>query len=95
MIVPLLLGGVIGLLSFARVMSHLLKRYHDPMLALLTGFVVGSLRKVWPYTEADGLSPAWPWLSTGPNPWSLALLIVGGIAAVLLLDRAGKLRRRT
>ena len=94
-IVPLLLGGVIGLLSFARVMSHLLKRYHDPMLALLTGFVVGSLRKVWPYTEADGLSPAWPWLSTGPNPWGLALLIVGGIAAVLLLDRAGKLRRRT
>lgn len=91
-IVPLLLGGVIGILSFARVMSHLLKRYHDPMLALLTGFVIGSLRKVWPYTEADGVTATWPWLATGPNPWGLALLVVAGLFAVLALDRAGKLR---
>lgn len=91
-ILPLMLGGVIGILTFARLMSHLLRRYHDPMLALLTGFVVGSLRKVWPYTQADGLSPAWPWLAGGPNPWVLALLIVAGLFAVLLLDRAGKRR---
>lgn len=89
-IIPLLLGGVIGILSFARVMSYLLKRYHDPMLALLTGFVIGSLRKVWPYVEADGLTAAWPWTAVGPAPWGLALLIVAGVIAVLTLDRAGK-----
>jgi len=93
-IVPLMLGGVLGILSFARVMSYLLKRYHDPMLALLTGFVVGSLRKVWPYTQADGVSPAWPWLSVGPEPLVLAALMVAGVVAVLLLDRAGKRRAR-
>ncbi len=92
-LVPLLLGGVIGLLSFARAMSFLLKRYHDPLLALLTGFVVGSLRKVWPYTEADGVTATWPWLAVGPNPWGLASLMVVGVVAVLVLDRAGKLRR--
>ncbi len=91
-IVPLVLGGVIGLLSFARLLSYMLKRYHDPMMALLTGFVIGSLRKVWPFTEADGVTATWPWLAAGPNPWGLALLIVAGIAAVLLLDRAGKRR---
>lgn len=89
-IVPLLLGGVIGILSFARVMSYLLKRYHDPMLALLTGFVIGSLRKVWPFVEADGVTAAWPWTAVGPAPWGLALLIVAGVLAVLTLDRAGK-----
>jgi len=89
-IVPLLLGGVFGILSFARVMSYLLKRYHDPMLALLTGFVIGSLRKVWPFVEADGVTAAWPWTAVGPAPWGLALLIVAGVLAVLTLDRAGK-----
>lgn len=89
-IVPLLLGGVIGILSFARVMSYLLKRYHGPMLALLTGFVIGSLRKVWPFVEADGVTAAWPWTAVGPAPWGLALLIVAGVLAVLTLDRAGK-----
>ncbi len=92
-IAPLMLGGVIGILSFARMMSYLLKRYHDPLLALLTGFILGSLRKVWPYTAADGVTGTWPWLATGPNPWGLALLIVGGVAAVLLLERAGRSRR--
>lgn len=89
-IVPLLLGGVIGILSFARVMSYLLKRYHGPMLALLTGFVIGSLRKVWPFVEADGVTAAWPWTAVGTAPWGLALLIVAGVLAVLTLDRAGK-----
>lgn len=94
-LVPLFIGGVAGILSFARVMSMLLKRFHDPMLALLTGFVLGSLRKVWPYTEADQVTATWPWQAVGPNPWSLAGLILVGFVAVLLLDRAGKLRKAT
>lgn len=92
---PLLLGGVIGILSFAKVMSYLLRRYPDALLALLTGFILGSLRKVWPYTAADGVSAAWPWAATGPNAWGLALLIAAGVAAVLALELAGKLRRDT
>lgn len=45
------IGAFIGLVSFAQVLSWLFKRYHNPTVALLTGFMLGSLRKVWPWKE--------------------------------------------
>lgn len=42
-------GAVVGLLSFARVISWLFKKYHDHTIAILTGFMIGSLNKVWPW----------------------------------------------
>jgi putative membrane protein len=46
----LFMGGcVVGLLSFARVLSYLFKHYKNTTIALLTGFMVGSLNKVWPW----------------------------------------------
>ena len=45
------LGCLTGLLSFARVVSWLLKNYHDLAIALLSGFMIGSLNKVWPWKE--------------------------------------------
>lgn len=45
------IGAVIGLVSFAQVLSWLFKRYHDATVALLTGLMIGSLRKVWPWKE--------------------------------------------
>lgn len=45
------IGAVIGLVSFAQVLSWLFKRYHDLTVALLTGLMVGSLRKIWPWKE--------------------------------------------
>lgn len=92
---PLALGGVLGVILFARLLSYLLRRFHDPMMALLTGFVIGSLRKVWPYLQADGFSPAWPWTASGPDGWWLGALVVAGLLAVLLLERAGRLKATT
>ena len=46
------LGAVVGLLSFSRLISWLLRRYHDSTLALLAGFMLGSLNKVWPWKQA-------------------------------------------
>ncbi|MCF7982726.1 MAG: DUF368 domain-containing protein, partial [Pseudomonadales bacterium] len=46
------LGCVAGLLSFTHLLSWLLHRYHGMMLALLTGFMLGSLNKVWPWKQA-------------------------------------------
>lgn len=43
------LGCIFGLLSFVRVMSWLFSNYHNPTLALLTGFMLGSLAKIWPW----------------------------------------------
>ena len=45
------LGAVIGLVSLAQVLGWLFKRYHDLTVAVLTGFMLGSLRKIWPWKE--------------------------------------------
>jgi putative membrane protein len=45
------IGCVIGLLSFSRVLSFLLKRFESITLAALTGFMIGSLNKIWPWKE--------------------------------------------
>jgi putative membrane protein len=45
------LGCVTGLLSFSRLLSWILKNYRLPALALLGGFMLGSLNKVWPWKE--------------------------------------------
>ena len=42
-------GCIIGLLSFARLVSFLFKKAPEITLAVLTGFLVGSLNKVWPW----------------------------------------------
>lgn len=44
-------GAVIGLVSLAQLLGWLFKRYHDLTVAILTGFMVGSLRKIWPWKE--------------------------------------------
>ena len=45
------LGCVVGLLSFSRVVSWLLTKYHDSTIAVLAGFMIGSLNKIWPWKE--------------------------------------------
>lgn len=42
-------GCVVGILSFARVISWMLQHYHDIAIALLAGFMIGSLNKIWPW----------------------------------------------
>ncbi|MBT4137868.1 MAG: DUF368 domain-containing protein [Candidatus Latescibacteria bacterium] len=44
-------GAAVGLMSFARVLGWVFKKYHDLTLALLTGLMLGSLRKIWPWKE--------------------------------------------
>jgi len=44
-------GAGIGLLLFSRVLNWLLHHHERPVLALLTGFMIGSLVKVWPWKE--------------------------------------------
>ncbi len=46
------IGCLIGLVTFSRVLSWTFKNYKFPTLALLTGFILGSLRKIWPWKHA-------------------------------------------
>ena len=86
----------IGLLTFVRVVKRLLTRWRDGTLAVLTGLMVGSLRKLWPFTEytAEGREVA-AWPDAGdPEVLSVTLLLALGVAAVIGLDRAGRRRKR-
>ena len=43
------LGCLVGILSFSRILHYLLERYYSIIISLLTGFIAGSLVKVWPW----------------------------------------------
>ena len=45
------IGAVVGLSLFSRLLGWLLKKYYNMTLVGLTGFMLGSLRKVWPWKE--------------------------------------------
>lgn len=49
------LGCFVGLTGFSRILSFFLKSYHGLTLALLTGLMTGSMRKIWPWKE--GVQP--------------------------------------
>ena len=53
--IPVLLvfvaGAAIGIIGFSNVLSWLLKKFHTLTIALLAGFMVGSLNKIWPWKE--------------------------------------------
>lgn len=48
-IITVALGVIFGILSFARVLKWMFANYKNPTLAILTGFILGSLNKIWPW----------------------------------------------
>ena len=45
------IGALIGLLSFSKLLKWLFANYKNTTLAILTGFIIGSLNKIWPWKE--------------------------------------------
>ena len=45
-------GAVVGLLSFSKLLKWLFEKYHRLTLAVITGFMIGSLNKIWPWKVA-------------------------------------------
>lgn len=85
------LGAVVGLLSFARLLRWLLKHYHDLTVAALAGFMLGSLRKVWPWKTYEAVGELQQEFNFIPESFSteviLALLLMlAGIGFVLLIE---------
>jgi len=93
------LGCAVGLLSFVRFLRWVLHRYHDLALSVLAGFVLGSLRKIWPWkvTAQSILTPhgksvpveqanVFP-QALSPEVCAAVVLCLLGICVGLLLSR--------
>ena len=84
---PVAAGSLIGLLSFVRLLSWLLKHYQHTTHAVLTGLVMGSLRKLWPWNLTGNklldTTPTAPQLEQISVALILALI---GFLTVLVLD---------
>ena len=89
-------GAVLGLALFASLLTRLLERHHDTMLAVLIGLMIGSLRVLWPWpngvgvigdtadTSIPGTGLEWPPAGDLPVP---LLLAAAAFAVVLAVDR--------
>ena len=94
-------GAILGLLSFSRVLAWMFKNYHNTTLAVLTGFMIGSLNKVWPWKETlstriNSHGVEVPFLQKSIMPWNfdgdtqiifVLLLAVVGFMVIFLLDK--------
>lgn len=97
-------GCIVGLLVFSRVLNWMFKHIKDITIAVLTGFLIGSMNKLWPwkeniellYTHSDGRED---WLQTNvlpsgfagdPQIFMVILLAVVGFALIFLMERFAK-----
>ena len=95
------LGCLVGLLSFSRVLKWLFANYKNYTLAALTGFILGSLNKIWPWKEVlsyrtNSHGEQVPFNEASISPFSFdgdpqlvyaILLAVIGFALILLLEK--------
>lgn len=93
-ILPLAAGAVFGILAFVRVLSWLLRRHHQITIALLIGFMAGSLRKIWPFkapAQLEGAPPVVREINVLPEIdgafWLALGLCVLGFLVVVGLNR--------
>jgi len=53
LVIVFALGCALGLMTFSRVLSWLFQNYHERTLAFLTGIMIGSLNKIWPWRNPE------------------------------------------
>ncbi len=93
-------GAIVGLLSFSRFLKWLLDKYYDVTVALLLGFLIGSLNKLWPWkhtlqTRLNSHGIEVPFIQenvipsqvTNPQIGVVVVLMVVGIAIIVLMSK--------
>ena len=78
-------GAVLGLGIFARFLSWLLSRHHDITVAALSGLMLGSLRKVWPWKDpVNNTNPVLPAMLDSEAAITIAIGAAGLIIVLML-----------
>jgi putative membrane protein len=89
-------GVCIGITSFSHILSYALAHFRNITLAVLTGFMLGSLNKVWPWKEVvetfvDSHGEVKPLIETNilPNAHvpEAVVLMVAGFFLVYFLEK--------
>lgn len=101
------IGAVVGLLSFAKLLKYIFARYRNLTLAVLTGFIVGALPKIWPWKNVmDTLTIAgktWVRKSENVSPFHYTgnpqlayavLLALAGFFLIILLEKWEKIQKK-
>jgi putative membrane protein len=97
------LGCLIGLLSFSRLLNFLLAHFRQNTMAFLTGLMVGSMPKIWPWKEilgtriVGGKSHILWGANIMPETVSAEVLLalvlaITGFMAVLIIERLARVR---
>lgn len=98
------LGCLVGLATFSRLLSWTFKYYKNQTLAVLTGFMLGSLNKIWPWrnvleTRVNSKGEVVPFLEKSVMPAQfdgepmvvgVIILMIVGFASVFLIERLGQ-----
>ncbi|MCA9184190.1 MAG: DUF368 domain-containing protein, partial [Planctomycetales bacterium] len=89
------LGCALGITGFSKILRWLLGNYHSPTLAVLCGFMIGALRRIWPFqldltphTESLKLKHyenTWP-TQWGAYEFQCVGVLLMGFAAVVILE---------
>ena len=83
-----LVGAVVGILGFSKFLHWLLARWHKETLIVLAGFIIGSLVKVWPWSNAEAMMQA---EKAGSMLYgSAAVFALIGLCLVTGIEMAGK-----
>ena len=95
-------GCAVGLLAFSKVLRWLLDRYNAPTMAVLCGFMIGALRKVWPFqiieeVEVGGTLrevpfPQWP-AQVGSHELFAGAIGLSAFVVVLIVDYIAKAKK--
>lgn len=99
----LAIGAVFGIKAFSKLLNWMFKHYKDLTLAMLTGFMIGSLNKIWPWkkilswrTNSKGIDVPFqeqsvlPFSFEGDHQIMIAiLLMIVGFLTILILEKLG------
>ena len=93
-LLPVAVGAVIGLIAFSRLLSWVLKNYRNVTIALLTGFVIGSLNLLWPWQKAvynEAGDTILRYKKYIPDHWSAEVIwsmvfVLAGVLTIILLE---------
>ncbi len=84
-IIVFIAGAATGILTFANILRWLLDHYHDATVAVLIGFMLGSLRKIWPWKDATGEANILPAVFDGQVALAIGLMLAG-FALVIAIE---------